>query len=140
MADDLTKIGVGLRSVVLAASPVAALVAARMYPVELPQNSAMPAILYTIVSEVGEHSSQHAQNLSMARVQIDSWGVDFDSANDLAGKVRQAIDGYKGALGASSGLTAQAIFFSSRQDIYEPIPKLFRVLHDYFVWYQATAS
>jgi hypothetical protein len=64
-----------LRARLLAATPLTALVAQRIYWVERPQSSALPAITLQVVSDPRPQHLKGFQPLRETRVQMDVWGT-----------------------------------------------------------------
>lgn len=131
----------GLRAYLLADGAIAALVGTRVYPVILPQGVTATSIVYSRISGQGDHHMQGASGLSRPRIQIDCWSLSADHAASLALAVKERIDGFRGAMpwGASSpqdSAEVLAIFFESERDDYDPDSKLYRVSHDYLVWFR----
>ena len=73
-----------LRARLLAAAPVTALVAQRIYWVERPQSSALPAITLQVITELRDQHMQGFDGLTMSRVQLDAWALSFGSAKAIA--------------------------------------------------------
>jgi hypothetical protein len=85
-----------LRSIIIADEDVTALIGDRCYGVKMPQSPTLPlAVMTRVSSDPGYHLSAQT-NISMARIQIDSWGASLSEARDLAEAVRLAISAYRG--------------------------------------------
>jgi hypothetical protein len=133
------SIAADLRTLMLEDASVAADVgAARIYPLQLPQNPALPAVTYFEVSAQRPYSSQQGPlKLCGSRFQIDAWALTFAEACLVAEKIRIRLDGYCGAVGDS---TIQGIFLDNSRALYESEPKLYRVSRDYLIWFEETIS
>lgn len=86
----------------LSQAAVTALVGTRVHPNGLPQDPTFPAVSYTRISGVHEHSHSGVSNLITARFQFNSWaddvaGAGYGQAKALAKVVRVALDAYVGA-------------------------------------------
>ena len=80
-----------LRARLIAAPPVAALVAQRIYWVDRPQASALPAItLQTIFDGRPQHMSGLV-GLDQANVQIDVWGTSYSQVTQITEAVIAAL-------------------------------------------------
>lgn len=117
-----------VREVLTSSSAVTALLGARLYPEELPQNVALPAAVLTLVSDVGRDAfdTQASSVLRNARVQIDIYDRDFDGAEAAANAVDDALQAKKSA--SFSALQAD------RRHFLEKETKLYRVSMDFSVW------
>jgi hypothetical protein len=121
-----------LRAFLLADAAIAAIVAARVYPVVLPQGERGPSIVYTRVSGAGDHHMQGASGLARVRMQIDVWASTPDLAAPLANLVKERIDGYRGPMGA---VPVQGVFFADEREDYQPDIDMHRMSRDYLIWY-----
>lgn len=112
----------------IAAPAVSALVGARIYPSVAPQGVARPFVVLTLVSAVPSHTHDGlpADLLEAARVQVDTYGTEYDATHTVA----KAVDDVLGAL-AGTPLSATR---ESMRDGYEPETALHRVTADYFVY------
>lgn len=112
---------------------VAAIVSARIYPIQLPQECTLPAISFSKVSVFGKdltHSgtSQTANSI----MQVSCWAKSVLAVKNLANAVKAALHGYSGSVGSDT------IFFSkmvNEVDIFDPevgvyhIPVDFELMH-----------
>lgn len=80
-----------LRARLVADSPVTALVAQRVYWVERPQGSALPAVTLLTVSDTREQHLKGFESLQGARVQVDVWAANFASAREVTEAMLAAI-------------------------------------------------
>jgi hypothetical protein len=80
-----------LRARLLAASPITALVAQRVYWMSRPQGSALPAITLQTISDEREQHMKGFHGVQSARVQVDVWGETYGSVRDIANKVIAAL-------------------------------------------------
>lgn len=124
----------GLRAFLLADSAIAALVAARVYPVTMAQGNRQTCIVYTRVSGEGDHHMQGASGLSRPRFQVDAWAADPDQAEALSDKVRKRIDGFRGMMG---DVRVQGCFFLNERDDFDAEVGMYRSSRDYAIWHEA---
>ena len=129
-------VGADLRTFLLADTAIAASIAARVYPVQLPQKPTLPAIAYRIVSGFRPHSMPNTRGLARPRVQIDCYSDSYEGAQTLADLVRKRLDAYRGAAGTA---TWQGVFFSNENDDFDPDTKLYTLSRDYTFWVEETA-
>ena len=101
-------IEVGFYNLLAADSSIAALCGNRIYPVQLPEGSALPAITYLYPGG----SSQPTLNTTgyqRQRLEINCWGATYPDAVTLRGTVRTALEGTRAVL--SDGTDLQDIEF-----------------------------
>jgi len=138
----LVDLRVGLRAYLLADSAISTQAGGnRVYPVKLPQGQVQPSIVYTRISGLGDHHSQGASGLNRVRVQIDCYAQAADTADLLARRVKERIDGFRGSMEWDEGspgnaVVAQGVFFDSEREDWDEASGLYRVSHDYFVWFE----
>lgn len=104
---------------------VSALVSTRIYPLILPQDSALPAITYQRVSGGHINSTTGFSDQENPRIQIDSMATTYAGAKTLAAAVFSAME---------SATTYKAILIGDI-DIYEDEPEIYRVSMDFSVWH-----
>lgn len=106
-----------LRAFVLADGNVAALVGARMHPRKLPQSPLLPAIVYQRVATRRSHDLAGPDGVPRPRLQLTCWAASSGAAYQLAGGVRQRLDGYCGAMGA---VTVGSVQCTGEFDVEDP--------------------
>lgn len=124
-----------LVGLLLAAPTVSNIVAERVYPFRRPQGSPYPALVVTRVSGAPLYADDGEVGLQNARVQIDSWGIDYTDAKDLAQAVRSVLSAFSGV---SGGINFTYVMLDEERDISEagvnaaeyPV----RVAMDFIVW------
>jgi len=105
-------------------SGVSTLVAARVYPLVLPQKPTLPAIAYQQVSDgtdkgsTGEHEQWY---------QFGCFATTYAGAAAVADQVEAAFDRWAGA---SGGVVVKMAYRVSRNDDYDVATNSFRVLVD----------
>lgn len=105
-----------LRARLLAAAPVAALVANRIYWVEAPQDAALPRITLFTVDDM------RPQNLSgwdmrSARIQIDVWAASYSSSRAITEAIIAAVT----PAGVSNGVRFMRTMIDSIRDTPERV-------------------
>lgn len=111
-------------------TPVSDLVAARVYPVILPQNKEMPAITYEKVSGERVHAMGSDTGIARPRFRFHCWGDTFDDALGLSTVTRQALQRWRGT---ESGVEVLSTFIESEDHTYDQEPKTYRVIFDVFI-------
>jgi hypothetical protein len=124
-----------LRSFLLGSPGIAAVVAARVYPIKLPQGTTAASIVYNRISGVGDYHMQGLSGFAKHRYQIDVWAPTAEVATTLADLIRDRIDGYQGPMGADSPPTieVQGVFMADQREDYDDAAKLHRVSRDFFI-------
>jgi hypothetical protein len=105
------------------------LVSNRVYPIIMPQNPTLPAVVYTRITNTPINVLGHQPTLDQVRVQIDVWANTYKESKTLAKSVRNAMET------ASFSATLQ-----SDDESYEPETGLYRVSSDYYVYERGVSS
>ncbi len=115
---------------------------AKIYPLRLPQTATYPNIVYTRIA--GNHLTHLTapSGLCQATIQLDFRARDYDIAKYLADAVRITFNGYRNITGdLNSGFKIQGAHLIGDSELDESpyaaddLP-IFRVQHDYHVWYE----
>lgn len=80
-----------LRARLIAAAPVTALAAQRIYWVERPQSSALPAVTLQIIDDEREQHMKGVQGMLSTLVQIDAWATTYAAAKALKEAIIAAL-------------------------------------------------
>ena len=120
-----------IRSILIADTAVKA-ITNRCYPGKIPQNPEYPLIVYYKVTGNRDHHLQGPSGLAHPRFQVEAWATTYDAAKALANAIREALDGYKGTVGA---VAIGSILIESERDVYEDAVSCHRVIMDFFVWH-----
>lgn len=116
-----------------AGSAVATLVAARIYPLTMPQGGEYPAVTTQRIDGPRVRSLSGPSNLAHPRFQIDCWATTYASVKAAAQAVRQRLDGYRGLMGTT---TVGGVSLESDTDDFEPDTGLYRVSLDFIIWHK----
>ena len=118
-----------LRSKLLAASAVAALVGTRVYPVVLPQAPTWPALSYQrVTSDASHRHEQTGRTPVEVWIQIDAWAQTARGARQLALEIKAAINGQRWPIEGVHG-----VLLRNQRDLYEEAVKVYRVRTVYTV-------
>lgn len=104
-------------------SSIKTLASGRVYPMILPENVSMPAIVYQRISSDPIKSLDGESGIDYVRIQISTWGASYKSAKETSAAVRSALN-------ASS----MKITIDNETDDYDPETKHYRVISDFLVW------
>jgi hypothetical protein len=110
-----------LRARLIAAASVTALVAQRVYWVDRPQASALPAITLQTISEARPQHLKGFDGLSASRVQIDCWAPSHIGSTQLADAVIAAVVPENTA----NGIHFDRAFIDSIRDLGERVETQF---------------
>ena len=79
---------------------VAALVGDRVYPMQAPQDTAYPLIVFSTIVELRAPTLAGASGAVNPKIQVDCWAESNEDADSLSDAVRLALDGYRGTVGS----------------------------------------
>lgn len=106
-----------MRTFILASTGVSGLVGTRCHYAYIPGVSAKPHVWFRITSDTEERTMDGVGGLHEASGDIECVDDDPAGAQALADVVKTRLDGYHGAV---SGVTAQGMFLSDKDDDYIP--------------------
>lgn len=115
------KIGDAVRKMLLGASGVTDLVgagsAARIHPLRRPQDGALPALTYEILSTPDRPKTQDGvSGLVSPIMRIHVWAETYAAQQDLGDAVRSALDAQ--SFSGSEGVI-HALFLEDERELYE---------------------
>lgn len=99
-------------------------VSTRIYPLIVPQESAMPAITYARVSGGQQNDLTGYSGLENPRIQIDCWATSYKEIKTIAENVHAVL---------YAATTFKAILVSD-MDFYESDVELYRESMDFKIW------
>ena len=118
-----------LRSVLLAAAGVSALVDVRISPQPMPQGETLPCVTLKRISDQPLARSQRGPSgLRQARIQVDAWGVTLSAAQAVADAIEEVLDpqnrrapgGSNVPLYVGDGCSIDFAHLVNQQDFEEP--------------------
>jgi len=118
-----------LRTRLLADGTISGLIGTRLYPVVLPQDPTMPALVSSRVSGQRLHNLSGVAGRGMPRITIDCWASTYAGSKTLAAAVRSSLDGLNGLLTTINA----SIKIDNEIDDYEDDTGLYRVIQDYII-------
>ncbi len=104
----------------------------RITPVIAAQNSALPYVVYTLISSTPHDTNQGVSSVDDYRVQFDVYAATYQSAVEVYEKLRTAIDKKRGQYGPT-GTYIDGIRYMTHRSDYEAEVKLYRVTADFLV-------
>lgn len=105
----------------------------RVYRIRLPEDAALPAIVYQRIGTPHEYDHSGDIGIVKTRVQVDCWADDPDVADDLATTGPLALSGY-------SDDFFQMIEVAGDQELDEPDTGLYRRAVDLMLTYREDGS
>lgn len=128
-------IGPALRAHLIANAAVYAIVSDRVYPNTLPQIPVMDCLTYQLIAEERGHTLS-GEAFPSPYVQIDCWSSTYTGSGLLADAVSTCLDCFRGTLGSGGNtLQVSACLQRSRQELYEPETKEYRVALAFAFWH-----
>ena len=115
----------------------AALVVARNYPQERPQDSILPANVYQVISDLPYHAMSSDANVRQARIRVHSYADAYGGAVELSEQVRQALSRFRGT---SASVVIQDALEDDMLENYAPEVGvgLFHRARDFRVFYEVS--
>lgn len=110
-------------TVLSTSAAIAAICSDRIFPKRMPQNSPVPAIVYTLNEITPIKSLSGESGLDSGTVEIVCWSQDYAQAHSLASAVRAAF--------AASGIAA---ITGTLQDVEDKETRKFGVLMNLNAW------
>lgn len=110
--------------------PLAALVGTRVFPDQLPQETQVPALVVTVISDVPESSLDGASSaaVSNALVQVDVYAKTREETRAVATAVKDAMDLKTGSTGGFD------CWPSSAGNLFDDETQHYRIRMDFNVW------
>jgi Protein of unknown function (DUF3168) len=114
----------GLRQCLLDDPAIFAKTNTRIYPLRLPQNPVLPAIVLHRVTGVRYPHLRGGASIARPLFQVDSWEKTYDGATALGSLVRQRLEGYLGqwtdGMSPPVIVTDVKILFLDERDDFQP--------------------
>jgi hypothetical protein len=110
-------------------SAVTGVVGTKIYPSQAPQSTSFPFVVFETISTMPNNTKSGASEMDKYRIQVTTLSKDNNQANDIADKVRAALDYYK------SG-DVQLISFQSQNSAFDNISGqdgIYLKYQDYFL-------
>ncbi len=123
------------RDLIASASAVAALVDARVYPLDIPQGAADPNITYFEVSGAPDYTYAGPVAMQQSLMQVNIRALTYASARAVRDAVTAALSGFKGTHGETS---FHGIFLRQRRQFSDRTgTKTYRTIQmDFDVWHR----
>lgn len=121
----------------LGTSGVTSIAGERIFPGARPQASALPAVVFNVVSGAPVYTDDGEAGLAENRIQLDCWAETYTAAKQLSAAVKASLSAF---VGASAGVNFQNILLITERDRREGgsnAPEyLFRTMLEFTVWHE----
>lgn len=123
-----------LRTYLIEDSTLTGYVGERIYPLTLPQGVELPAITYQRVSCVSSYNLDRPNGVVEVRIQIDTWASKYITMKQIAQRIMELLNGYRGGIG---GTPVLGVFLEVGSEQYENESGAYRYIHDFrFVYHE----
>lgn len=109
-------------------STLTALVASRIYPLLLSEDTKLPAVTYQVISTVTDYSNDGATGLTMTRLQTDAWANSYAQCKAASDAIRHALGAFTGIV---SGVYIANVIRDNVTDYFDSASRLYRVQTDW---------
>ena len=92
---------------------LAAIVGAKIFPVQAPQRTAIPFITYRENNTIPTDQKDGAAPKDQIQLQVDSYATTYTQAHTISARIRTLLDAYTGT---AQGVTIRQMWFSDQDD------------------------
>lgn len=118
---------------------VAALVGTRIFPSIMPQDAALPVIVYTTRSAQREYAHTGPSQVADVRLELSCWSKSYLQAKQVADAVRAAVEGsQKATIGDTHTIEVMGMRLDNEFDSYDDETHLFRTIVDVLIPHRET--
>lgn len=126
---------VGVYTILTGDATLSASVGTRVYGGGLPQEPAFPCVSFQVVSSIPDRTlGEKTADSYHSIFQIDVFADDYESSKEIAAKVRNALEGYKGSVGNVS-IKDIWVWDAGTDNIDSSDALEYRVTAQYEVWH-----
>lgn len=104
---------------VLGDNTMSNLIGTRLYPNKVMQDSALPCLVYQLITEVESIKAHDGVLLRQLRIQFTAWADSYADAHAIYTRLRQLFDGYRGGLDSSTIVVEEA-YVDVGNDLFDP--------------------
>lgn len=127
------KVGLAIRNILSADSAVQTLVSGRLYPELAPEGVSMPYLVYSVVSN-SPSDAKDGTPIDEAQVELFSVASTYTAANDLADKVRAAMDRKSATVSVAEGdVVVQSCHYTNEVTEVSADRKTYVSIQDYTI-------
>ena len=102
----MAEIEEALRAYLLTKAALTALVSTRVFPDDISDGAALPAVVYQKISDIKDHTLTGISQLESPMIQFSAYATTKASARAISNQIRSALSDYSGTL---SGIAIQYI-------------------------------
>ena len=100
----------------------------RLYPLIMPQNTTMPAVVYQRVTGERIHHLSGVSGRATPSIQFDIYSDSYSEAKSVADALRGVLDGYQGIAGA---ITVDSTLLIEELDGFDDETDYYRIMQEY---------
>jgi len=127
------KVGLAIHHLLTGDSAVQAMISGRVYPEQAPEGAQPPFIVYSIVSN-SPSDSKNGTPIDQAQVEVFSINTTYANTNELADKVRAALDRSKVTVDVAEGeVVVDSIQYTNEVTEINTEKKLYIAIQDYTI-------
>ena len=127
------KVGLAIRNILTGDAQVQALVSGRLYPELAPEGASMPYLVYSVVSN-SPSDAKDGTPIDEAAVELFSVASTYSAANDLADKVRAAMDRKSTTVSVAEGdVVVQSCLYTNEVTEVSADRKTYVSIQDYTI-------
>ena len=127
------KVGLAIHPLLTGDSAVQAMISGRVYPEQAPEGAQAPFIVYSIVSN-SPSDSKNGTPIDQAQVEVFSINTTYANTNELADKVRAALDRSKVTVDVAEGeVVVDSIQYTNEVTEVNTEKKLYIAIQDYTI-------
>ena len=106
----------GIRHKLISTLAVTALLGSRIYPVQAPQGTPLPLAIYSEASQRTERGLAGVINLNSYSMRLDVYAETYGSAKQTRRAIKDALNRYRGTVGAGGELTVRGVYDETSDD------------------------
>lgn len=127
------KVGLAIHPLLTGDSAVQAMISGRVYPEQAPEGAQPPFIVYSIVSN-SPSDSKNGTPIDQAQVEVFSINTTYANTNELADKVRAALDRSNITVDVAEGeVVVDSIQYTNEVTEINTEKKLYIAIQDYTI-------
>jgi len=127
------KVGLAIHPLLTGDSAVQAMISGRVFPEQAPEGAQAPFIVYSIVSN-SPSDSKNGTPIDQAQVEVFSINTTYANTNELADKVRAALDRSNITVDVAEGeVVVDSIQYTNEVAEINTEKKLYIAIQDYTI-------
>lgn len=127
------KVGLAIHHLLTGDSAVQAMISGRVYPEQAPEGAQAPFIVYSIVSN-SPSDSKNGTPIDQAQVEVFSINTTYANTNELADKVRAALDRSNITVDVAEGeVVVDSIQYTNEVTEINTEKKMYIAIQDYTI-------